>query len=68
MLKDNFKKPIWFDENDTDDELFDNNIFGVHIFTIPKNIQEKLDRDMKEMLDNIEMFEGNNFKKIINDK
>lgn len=53
-----FKKPIWYDD-ESDDELFDNNkVFGFQVFTNPLEIQKYHEQQMKQMLKAIEQFEG----------
>lgn len=53
-----FRKPVWYDD-ESDDELFDNNkIFGVQIFTNPLEMQKYYEAQMKEMMKNFENFDG----------
>lgn len=53
-----FKKPIWYDE-ESDDELFDNNkAFGFQVFTNPMEIQKYHEQQMRRMLKTIRQFEG----------
>lgn len=56
---DEFRKPIWFDDCETDDELFDNNaVFGFQIFTNPLEMQKHFEQQMQEMLKTLDQFEG----------
>lgn len=53
-----FKKPIWYDE-ESDDELFDNNkMFGFQIFSNPMEIQKYHEQQMQRMLKAFEQFDG----------
>lgn len=53
-----FKKPIWYDE-ESDDELFDNNkMFGFQVFSNPMEIQKYHEQQMQRMLKAFEQFEG----------
>uniref|UniRef100_A0A0K8TQZ9 Uncharacterized protein n=1 Tax=Tabanus bromius TaxID=304241 RepID=A0A0K8TQZ9_TABBR len=50
-LKDEFRKPSWFEEIETDDELFDNDrSFIFQIFTNPIELQKHFDQQMQEIL------------------
>lgn len=45
-----FRKPVWYDE-ESDDELFDNNkIFGFQVFTNPLEMQKYYEAQMQEMV------------------
>ncbi|GAB0091821.1 uncharacterized protein DMENIID0001_067040 [Sergentomyia squamirostris] len=59
-LRDDFRKPIWFEENETDDELFDNNnkFFGPHIFANPMELEKQFERHLQELLKTFDDFEG----------
>lgn len=53
-----FRKPVWYDE-ESDDELFDNNkIFGYQVFTNPLEIEKYYEAQMQEMLKSLNEFEG----------
>lgn len=53
-----FKKPLWYDE-ESDDELFDNNkVFGFQVFSNPMEIQKYHEQQMQRMLKTFEQFEG----------
>lgn len=53
-----FRKPVWYDE-ESDDELFDNNkIFGFQVFTNPLEIQKYYEAQMQEMFKSMKDFEG----------
>lgn len=57
---DEFRKPIWIDDCETDDELFDSNkIFGLQIFTNPLEMQKHFEQQMQEMLKSLDHYEGN---------
>uniref|UniRef100_A0A182Q2X9 Uncharacterized protein n=1 Tax=Anopheles farauti TaxID=69004 RepID=A0A182Q2X9_9DIPT len=59
-LKDEFRKPIWVEEDDSDDELFDNRkIFGVQIFTNPIEMQKYFEHQMQEMLKSLDAYDEN---------
>uniref|UniRef100_A0A023ENB7 Uncharacterized protein n=1 Tax=Aedes albopictus TaxID=7160 RepID=A0A023ENB7_AEDAL len=54
-VKDEFRKPIWVEEYDSDDDLFDNQkIFGVQIFTNPLEIQKHFEHQIQEMMKSLE--------------
>jgi hypothetical protein len=57
-LADEFRKPIWTEGYDTDDddELFENNskMFGFQMFTNPLELQKHFDKQMLEMLKALE--------------
>lgn len=54
-----FRKPIWFDDCETDDELYDNNkVVGIQIFTNPLEMQKHFEHQMHEMLKSLDDFEG----------
>lgn len=52
-----FKKPIWYDE-ESDDELFDNNkVFGFQVFSNPMEIQKYHEQQLQRMLKAASAFE-----------
>ncbi|XP_055296163.1 uncharacterized protein LOC129565370 [Sitodiplosis mosellana] len=52
-----FKKPIWYDE-ESDDELFDNNkVFGFQVFSNPMEIQKYHEQQLQRMLKTFEQFD-----------
>ena len=58
-LKDEFRKPIWVEEDDSDDELFDNRkIYGVQIFTNPIEMQKYFEQQMQEMWKSLDEYDG----------
>lgn len=59
MVKDEFRKPIWVEEYDSDDDLFDNQkIYGVQIFTNPLEIQKHFEHQIQEMMKSLEEYDG----------
>lgn len=58
---DDFKKPTWLNEEDSDDELFDNKTFGLQIFASPKEFQQQMQELMKQFEgeDVVKFFEQN---------
>lgn len=53
-----FKKPIWYDE-ESDDELFDNNkLFGFQVFSDPMEIQKYHEQQLQQMLKTFEQMDG----------
>lgn len=53
-----FKKPIWYDE-ESDDELFDNNkLFGFQVFSDPMEIQKYHEQQLQQMLKTFEQLDG----------
>lgn len=53
-----FKKPIWYDE-ESDDELFDNSkLFGFQVFSNPIEIQKYHEQQMQRMFKAFEQFDG----------
>lgn len=53
-----FKKPLWYDE-ESDDELFDNNkMFGFQVFSNPMEIQKYHEQQMQSMLKSFAEFDG----------
>uniref|UniRef100_A0A182PDG0 Zinc finger CHCC-type domain-containing protein n=1 Tax=Anopheles epiroticus TaxID=199890 RepID=A0A182PDG0_9DIPT len=59
-LKDEFRKPIWVEEDDSDDELFDNRkIYGVQIFTNPIEMQKYFEQQMQEMWKSLDEYDEN---------
>lgn len=52
-----FKKPIWYDE-ESDDELFDNSkLFGFQVFSNPIEIQKYHEQQMQRMLKAFDQFD-----------
>ncbi|XP_053959686.1 uncharacterized protein LOC128864180 [Anastrepha ludens] len=61
--KDEFRKPQWFEEAETDDELFDDNRkFAFQIFTNPLELQKHFERQMQQILEAVSEFEGDDVK------
>lgn len=57
-VKDEFRKPIWVEEYDSDDDLFDNQkIFGVQVFTNPLEIQKHFEHQIQEMMKSLEEYD-----------
>lgn len=57
-FKDEFRKPTWFEESETDDELFDSkNKVLFQIFTNPLELQKHFDQQMQELLKNLKQYE-----------
>lgn len=53
-----FRKPLWYDE-ESDDELFDNNkMFGFQVFTNPLEMQKYHEQQLQSMLKAFEQFDG----------
>lgn len=60
-IKDEFRKPVWVEEYDSDDDLFDNQkVFGVQIFTNPLEIQKHFEHQIQEMMKSLEEFDDAN--------
>uniref|UniRef100_A0A1Q3G3V3 Uncharacterized protein n=1 Tax=Culex tarsalis TaxID=7177 RepID=A0A1Q3G3V3_CULTA len=60
-IKDEFRKPVWVEEYDSDDDLFDNQkVFGVQIFTNPLEIQKHFEHQIQEMMKSLEEFDDVN--------
>lgn len=59
---DEFRKPIWYDD-ESDDELFDNNKSFEHfqIFTNPLEMQKHFEQQMQEVMKSLDQFEGMHF-------
>lgn len=58
--KDEFRKPSWFDESDTDDELFgDNRKFVFEVFTNPMELQKHFEHQMQQIMEAVSQFEEN---------
>lgn len=67
VVKDEFRKPIWVEEYDSDDDLFDNQkIFGVQIFTNPLEIQKHFEHQIQEMMKSLEEYDDT-FKSLDHD-
>ncbi|XP_039950317.1 uncharacterized protein LOC126752082 [Bactrocera neohumeralis] len=61
--KDEFRKPQWFEEAETDDELFDDNRkFAFQIFTNPVELQKHFERQMQQILEAVSEFEDGDVK------
>lgn len=53
-----FRKPVWYDE-ESDDELFDSNRkMGFQVFTNPLEMQKYYEAQMKEMFKTLEHLDG----------
>ncbi|XP_037883778.1 uncharacterized protein LOC119633975 isoform X1 [Glossina fuscipes] len=64
--KDEFRKPQWFEEAETDDELFDDDRkFAFQVFTNPLELQKHFESQMQQILEAINelesMYRTNNF-------
>lgn len=55
-----FRKPVWFDDCETDDELYDSKkkVFGFQIFTNPLEMQKHFEQQMEQVLKSLEQFEN----------
>lgn len=61
--KDEFRKPSWFDESDTDDELFgDNRKFVFEVFTNPMEMQKHFEHQMQQIMEAVSQYEENSPK------
>ncbi|XP_017466242.1 PREDICTED: uncharacterized protein LOC108359083 [Rhagoletis zephyria] len=61
--KDEFRKPQWFEEAETDDELFDDNRkFAFQTFTNPLELQKHFERQMQQILEAVSEFEDGDIK------
>lgn len=61
LAKDEFRKPQWFEEAETDDELFDDDRkFAFQIFTNPMELQKHFERQMQQILEAVSEMEGGN--------
>lgn len=59
LAKDEFRKPQWFEEAETDDELFDDDRkFAFQIFTNPMELQKHFERQMQQILEAVSEMEG----------
>ncbi|XP_055381680.1 uncharacterized protein LOC129612187 [Condylostylus longicornis] len=56
--KDEFRKPAWYEEDETDDELF-GRTKAFQIFTNPIELQKHFERQMQEMMKSIREIEEN---------
>ncbi|XP_037958553.1 uncharacterized protein LOC119688018 isoform X2 [Teleopsis dalmanni] len=57
---DEFRKPQWFEEAETDDELFDDNRkFAFQIFTNPMELQKHFESQMQQVFEAISQLEEN---------
>ncbi|XP_055685484.1 uncharacterized protein LOC129791364 [Lutzomyia longipalpis] len=56
--RDDFRKPIWFEESETDDELFDNGKFFDHrIFTAnPMELEKHFEKHLQDLLKSYDDF------------
>lgn len=73
QFKDEFRKPTWFEDSETDDdELFDTNRkFVFQMFTSPFELQKYFDQQMHEILRSIKEHEGDestNFDRNLKDE
>ena len=60
-VKDEFRKPQWFEEAETDDELFDDDRkFAFQIFTNPMELQKHFERQMQQILEAVSEMDGGN--------
>ncbi|BFF94409.1 uncharacterized protein DMAD_12047 [Drosophila madeirensis] len=58
--KDEFRKPQWFEEAETDDELFDDDRkFAFQVFTSPLEMQKHFERQMQRLLESMDDDEQN---------
>uniref|UniRef100_A0A1A9V896 Uncharacterized protein n=1 Tax=Glossina austeni TaxID=7395 RepID=A0A1A9V896_GLOAU len=58
--KDEFRKPQWFEEAETDDELFDDDRkFAFQVFTNPLELQKHFESQMQQILEAINELENN---------
>ncbi|XP_001962563.3 uncharacterized protein LOC6497203 [Drosophila ananassae] len=52
--KDEFRKPQWFEEAETDDELFDDDRkFAIQVFTSPLEMQKHFERQLQRLLESL---------------
>ncbi|EDW03288.1 GH10579 [Drosophila grimshawi] len=52
--KDEFRKPQWFEEAETDDELFDDDRkFAFQVFTSPMEMEKHFERQLQRLLESI---------------
>ena len=59
--KDEFRKPQWFEESETDDELFDDDRkFAFQVFTNPMELQKHFERQMQQIMEAVSQFEDGN--------
>lgn len=57
--KDEFRKPQWFEEAETDDELFDDDRkFAFQVFTSPLEMQRHFERQLQRLLESVQESEG----------
>ncbi|KAL7740830.1 hypothetical protein ACLKA6_013679 [Drosophila palustris] len=53
--KDEFRKPQWFEEAETDDELFDDDRkFAFQVFTSPLEMQKHFERQLQRLLESVQ--------------
>ncbi|KAH8293090.1 hypothetical protein KR044_001647 [Drosophila immigrans] len=58
--KDEFRKPQWFEEAETDDELFDDDRkFAFQVFTSPLEMQKHFERQLQRLLEAVQDDEAN---------
>uniref|UniRef100_A0A1A9WKJ6 Uncharacterized protein n=1 Tax=Glossina brevipalpis TaxID=37001 RepID=A0A1A9WKJ6_9MUSC len=58
--KDEFRKPQWFEEAETDDELFDDDRkFAFQVFTNPMELQKHFESQMQQILEAVNELENN---------
>lgn len=57
-----FRKPVWFDDCESDDELYGGNssrkAFGFQVFTNPLEMQKHFEQQVDEMMRALHQFEG----------
>ncbi|KAH8402976.1 hypothetical protein KR222_001988 [Zaprionus bogoriensis] len=57
--KDEFRKPQWFEEAETDDELFDDDRkFAFQVFTSPLEMQKHFERQLQRLLESVQQSEA----------
>lgn len=57
--KDEFRKPQWFEEAETDDELFDDDRkFAFQVFTSPLEMQRHFERQLQRLLESLNDTDG----------
>lgn len=63
--KDEFRKPQWFEEAETDDELFDDDRkFAFQVFTSPLEMQRHFERQLQRLLESVQESEGERERKM----
>jgi len=57
--KDEFRKPQWFEEAETDDELFDDDRkFAFQVFTSPLEMQKHFESQLQRLLESLNDSDG----------